>query len=145
MIVLPLKTDYYDDRKRNRKGVNMSFCWATIHVMDMQKSLSFYQEIAGLKINRRITPGPGMDIVFLGTEDTSTEIELIQNENKQNHSYGIDLTLGFRVDSLEDTIRVLRERNFVDIQGPIQPNPEIRFIYISDPNGVRIQFVEQKM
>lgn len=121
----------------------MSFCWATIHVKDMPKSLSFYEEIAGLKINRRITPGPGMDIVFLGTDDSPTQVELIHNENEQNHSYGKDLTLGFRVDSLEHTIRVLSERNFTDLQGPIQPNPDIRFIYISDPNGVRIQFVEQ--
>ncbi|NLK05931.1 MAG: VOC family protein, partial [Spirochaetales bacterium] len=28
--------------------------------------------------------------------------------------------------------------------GPFSPNPYVRFFYILDPNGVKIQFVEQK-
>lgn len=31
----------------------------------------------------------------------------------------------------------------IEIQaGPFQPNPYIKFIYILDPNGLKIQFVE---
>ena len=31
----------------------MKFCWVTINVKDMEKSLHFYQEVIGLNINRK--------------------------------------------------------------------------------------------
>ncbi len=45
----------------------MKFCWVTINVKDMEKSLHFYQEIIGLNINRRMKPNSDMEIIFLGS------------------------------------------------------------------------------
>ena len=36
----------------------------------------------------------------------------------------------------------LNEKNIPILKGPIQPNPNIKFIYIKDPNGMNIQLVE---
>ncbi len=44
----------------------MKFCWCTITVKDMEESLKFYQEVVGLKLNRRFEAGPGVEIAFLG-------------------------------------------------------------------------------
>lgn len=39
-------------------------------------------------------------------------------------------------------INSLKEKG-IDIEsGPFQPNPNVKYFYIVDPNGLRIQFVE---
>ncbi len=118
----------------------MSFCWVTINVMDMERSLAFYREVVGLALNRRMKPMPGTDIAFLGSGDT--EVELIRNEKATSCSYGKDVSLGFKVDSLEKTIEFLKEKGVPVQSGPFQPSPTVRFLYVLDPDGMRIQFVE---
>jgi len=118
----------------------MNFCWATIQVSDMEKSLSFYQDVIGLKINRRMQPMPDINIVFLGSG--GTEIELIHNNKKTSFNYGKDISLGFTVESLDKTIGFLNNRNIPIHEGPFQPSPIIKFLYILDPDGLKIQFVE---
>ena len=119
----------------------MSFCWVTIHVSDLEKSVSFYQDIIGLKVNRRMKPLPEIDIAFLGTDGT-TEIELLHHDKKKNLTHGKDFSLGFTVDSLDETLEFLNSRNMPIHSGPFQPSPFIKFLYILDPDGLKIQFVE---
>ena len=118
----------------------MKFCWVTINVKNMEESIKFYQDIVGLKINRRMNPMPGTEISFLG--DGSTEVELIRNEKNNDCSYGKDISLGFIVESLEETIEDLKKKGISIQSGPFQPNPMIKFIYVLDPNGLKVQFVE---
>lgn len=118
------------------------FCWVTINVKDMEDSLRFYQEIVGLKVNRRFKPMPTTEISFLGSEGTNTEVELIKNDKIVNLQHGKDISMGFIVKSLEETIAKLNSKKVENIEGPFQPGPNVKFIYITDPNGVKIQFVE---
>lgn len=120
----------------------MGFSWVTINVKDMEESLAFYQEFAGLRINRKMSPVPETEIVFLGTEDSNTEVELIRNKKNDNPQYGRDISMGFTVDSVEETMKVLKSRGVAEIEGPFQPIPTIKFIFITDPNGLRIQLIE---
>lgn len=120
----------------------MSFCWTTLHVNDLEESLEFYQEIVGLEIDRKFDAGPGTKIVFLG--DGETKVELVDDENIQEVNIGKDISLGFEVDSVEKKMDFV-QKNDIDIHsGPIEPNPHIKFFFILDPNGVKIQFVENK-
>ena len=64
----------------------MKFCWSTLYVKNMEESLMFYEEIVGLKVNKRFQAGPAMEIVFLG--DGETQIELICNDNKKEVNAG---------------------------------------------------------
>ncbi|MCW8966025.1 MAG: VOC family protein, partial [Candidatus Pacearchaeota archaeon] len=66
----------------------MRFGWITLNVRDMQLSLSFYKEVAGLKLKRKMNPMPGTEIAFLGFGDNETEIELIRNEKNSTPEYG---------------------------------------------------------
>ena len=118
----------------------MEFCWVTINVKDMEESIRFYQDIVGLKINRRMNPGPKTEIVFLGLG--GTEVELIKNADKAEFSYGRDISIGFTVESIEKMIEVLKIKGIEKIAGPFQPSPMIKFIYVDDPNGVKVQLVE---
>jgi len=52
----------------------MKFCWTTIHVKDMDKSLAFYQEIVGLPLVRRAQASPEMELAFLGSGETQVEL-----------------------------------------------------------------------
>ena len=120
----------------------MDFCWVTIQVRDMSESLKFYQDIVGLKVHRKMNPNPEMEIVFLGSG--KTEIELIHQEKNTELSYGKDISLGFVVESVDREMERLKDKKIAVHSGPFQPNPHIRFFYILDPNGIRIQLVENR-
>lgn len=118
----------------------MKFCWTTIMVNNMSESLKFYQEIVGLDIDSRMQAGPGVEIVFLGSGET--KVELIRNEKINDVNIGKDICLGFEVDSVDEMISFVKT-NGIEIQsGPYQPNPHVKFFYVMDPNGLKIQFVE---
>jgi lactoylglutathione lyase len=118
----------------------MRFCWVTIHVKNLSESVQFYQNIIGLDVIKRMNPNPEMEIVFLGSGET--QIELIWNAKSEETNYGNDISLGFEVESVDKMIDILKEKNILILSGPFQPNPTIRFIYIQDPDGLKIQFVE---
>jgi len=118
----------------------MKFCWVTINAHDMEKSLAFYRDIVGLTLNREFSPSPGDRIAFLGSGDT--EVELIHNEKSQASPFSQNISLGFKVDSLEATMEMLKRHGVPVAAGPFQPNPHVRFFYVLDPNGLRVQFVQ---
>ena len=118
----------------------MKFCWCTIMVKDLEKSIEFYKNIVGLKLNRRFEARPGTEIAFLGVG--GTEVELIEDKSKNNVNIGEDISLGFQVENLDEMIKYVEEKEIKIESGPIKPNPNLRFFYILDPNGVKIQFVE---
>jgi len=119
----------------------MDFCWSTLYVKDMDESVKFYEEVIELSVNQRFAAGPGMEIAFLGQGET--KIELIFDPSKNNIDPGHDISWGFRVASLDETMKFLKDRGIKIIAGPIEPNPNTRFIYILDPNGMKIQLVEE--
>jgi lactoylglutathione lyase len=118
----------------------MKFCWSTLIVKDLEESLKFYKEVVGLKENRRFAAGPGMEIVFLG--EGETQLELMTNPQKKEVNMGTDISLGFEVESVERKMEELKEKGIEILSGPFQPNPHVKFFYILDPNGLKIQLVE---
>ena len=55
---------------------------------------------------------------------------------------GRQIYLGFTVDSLADTIEHLKSNQVKIHSGPFQPSPDVRFIYVLDPNGLKVQFAQ---
>lgn len=105
----------------------------------MEESLGFYQEIVGLSLNKRYQAGPAVEIAFLGEGDTQVELICVQGEK----AVGCEgVSLGFIVPSLDEKMRFIEEKGLPVDSGPFQPNPHIRFLFVRDPNGVKIQFVE---
>jgi lactoylglutathione lyase len=118
----------------------MKYCWSTLTVRDMAESLTFYQEVVGLPLVRRFQAGPDTEIAFLG--EGETQIELICHQSQPEVRMGSDISLGFTVCSLDQQMALLGSRGIPILAGPIQPNPSLRFIFVQDPNGLKIQFVE---
>ncbi|WP_186431483.1 VOC family protein [Clostridium sp. BSD9I1] len=117
----------------------MKFCWSTLMVKNMEDSLKFYQEIVGLTVDKRFKAGPGTEIAFLG--DGETKIELIYNENNKEVNVGSDISWGFEIESVDKMMELLKNKG-IEYSGPFQPNPHVKFFYVTDPNGLKIQFVE---
>lgn len=118
----------------------MKFCWSTIKVKNMEESIRFYKEIVGLPLNKRFGAGPGVEIAFLG--EGETQLELMSNEANKEVNIGQDISLGFEVNSLDEMMVLVKERGSNIHSGPFQPNPHVKFFYVMDPNGLKIQFVE---
>ena len=118
----------------------MKFCWSTLNVKNLEVSLNFYQDIVGLNIVNRFNAGPGKEIAFLG--DGEAKIELICTESLSEVSYGEHISLGFEVNSVDETMAIVKEKGIDIHSGPFQPNPHTKFFYVLDPNGLKIQFVE---
>lgn len=119
----------------------MKFCWSTLRVKDMEESLRFYRDIVGLALNARFQAGPGVEIAFLG--EGETKIELICDKAQADIDAGRDISWGFEVPSLDAFMEFLRGKGIQIAGGPFQPNPNTRFFYALDPNGMKIQFVER--
>jgi lactoylglutathione lyase len=117
----------------------MSFLWCTIFVRDIDVSLRFYQDIVSLPVTRRFSE-PGAELAFLG--EGETKLELIQGKGEPQSGGGV--SIGFRVDSLEDKMEFLKQRGIAIHSGPFSPSPRTSFFFVSDPDGMLVQFVEQK-
>ncbi len=122
----------------------MSYLWTTIKVKNLEESIDFYQEIVGLKLQRRFEAGPEREIAFLAAAAGETEVELIADQGKDSIDVGGDISLGFEIDSVAEKLKFLKDKGIEIESGPVAPNPEIEFFYVLDPNGVKIQFVENK-
>ena len=120
----------------------MKFCWSTLMVKNLNDSIAFYEEVIGLNVKRRFQAGPDTEIAFLG--EGETQVELIEGKEKNEISVGPDISWGFQVESLEEMMELLKMKGIEIIEGPYSPNPLTSFIYILDPNGLKIQLVEMK-
>lgn len=119
----------------------MNICWVTLHVQDIERSLDFYTGLFGLEVVRRFKPDGQREIAFLGSE--GTQLELIGDPQASGAPHSEDITVGFPVASLEMITEKLEELGIGVYSGPFQPNPAISFIYVLDPDGFKIQLVEQ--
>ncbi|MHB9293551.1 VOC family protein [Hollandina sp. SP2] len=114
----------------------MHYAHTTLQVRDMKRSLEFYQGVLGLAVVRGNPESRGP--VFLGEADKPT-VELIGGT--ENPSFA-GFSLGFTVDSLEESTNKLEAAGYPRIRGPVSPNPQVAFSFFKDPDGVEVQLVE---
>jgi lactoylglutathione lyase len=119
----------------------MKYGFVTVSVKNMEESANFYKEILGLKEARRFSPQPGIDIMFLKDEGNNA-IELIAHQGDEDVSGRVPVSIGFEVESLDATMAMLKEKNVAIVSGPMGVPGGVRFIFINDPNGVGIEFIE---
>lgn len=110
-------------------------------VKDMDASLKFYTEVIGLELADRIIAMPGLEIAFLGTGET--QIELVCNADSQNAAVGDAASWGFEVDSLDDALKLVKEKGIPIHSGPVI-HPNVKYFFIQDPNGMKIQLKQTK-
>jgi lactoylglutathione lyase len=122
----------------------MKFLWTTLYVKNLDESVAFYTDLTGLKMLRRFPAGPGMEIAFMGNgSDGETLVELICDSGKAAVHHSNDISIGFAVDSADDMLETVKSKNIAINSGPVE-TPTMKFFTVKDPNGLSVQFFQQK-
>jgi len=118
-----------------------------IRVKDMDQSIAFYTEILGMKlVERQKTPQTDGEVATLRSADSEQELEL--NWYKEGSRFGIPYVngsevdhLGFDVENMDEWISSL-EKNGIRILLRIREGGWNE-IFIEDPNGIWIEFLQR--
>ncbi|GAB1484200.1 hypothetical protein MASR2M78_30170 [Treponema sp.] len=87
-------------------------------------------------------PSDDQEFAFLGAGET--QVELIWNAKHTSVQTSPDISMGFETESLDALTAVLKKEGIPIIAGPFSPNPSVTFLFVLDPNGYKIQFIEFK-
>jgi lactoylglutathione lyase len=123
----------------------MKFLWTAISVKNLDESISFYSNLVGLHVVKRFPAGPGMEIAFMGNGmNNETVVELLADSNKSTVNYSECISIGFAVDSVDAMLETVKRHNIPVHNGPVETPSGSRFFCIKDPNGLNVQFFQQK-
>ncbi|MCI7343489.1 MAG: VOC family protein [Fusobacterium necrophorum] len=112
------------------------------NVMDLAKSLQFYEEALGLKERRRKEATDGSYIiVYLGDGITEFELELTWlRDRKEKYNLGDEeFHLAFRVDDYEAAYQKHKEMGCI-----VYENPGMGIYFITDPDGYWLEIVSTR-
>jgi len=120
----------------------MKIDFITIFTNDLKASVDFYANNLNFEVERKFSPAPGIDIVFLNDKH-GNKIEFIQNEKEKPFS-GHGISIGFYVDDIRVVEKNLREKGIQILRGPIEMKSGVTMLYIKDNNGLELAFVQEK-
>ena len=112
-------------------------------VRDLEKTVSFYKDVLGLKELRRHTSGRGSQLVFLKAPEGDEEIEICKFDQSGPVAVGPDLThLAFEVDDLEKFVREAAAKGYPLSDGP-HSTGNSKIAFIDAPEGYEIELIER--
>nr|WP_311735973.1 VOC family protein [Peribacillus frigoritolerans] len=116
-------------------------------VKDLEKSISFYQDVLELKLKARMTHTNGViELAFLGYEESDeTEIELIQGYSDTLPSEATIHHFAITVDDIEGEyarIKSLDNTELIDEEIVTLPNG-YRYFYVYGPEKEWIEFFQR--
>ena len=119
----------------------MKFHHISLRVSDFEKSLHFYQTLTQLTVSHQFAANGG-HVAYLHNADGETEVELIAMPEGQTFE-GKGFFLCFATDDLESAHKLATESGMNP--SPIRhPEPNAKYFYVYDPDGVSVQFREYK-
>ena len=112
-------------------------------VKDLEKTVSFYKDVLGLKEIRRHTSGRGSQLVFFKAPGSEEEIEICKFDESGPVIVGPDLThLAFEVDDLEAFARETAAKGYPLSDGP-HASGSGKIAFIDAPEGYEIELIER--
>jgi len=113
-------------------------------VHDLEKTVSFYKDVLGLKELRRHTSGRGSQLVFLKAPGSDAEIEICKFDDSGPVVVGPDLThLAFEVDNLDKFAKQAAAKGYPLSDGP-HPSGIGKIAFIDAPEGYEIELIERR-
>ena len=115
-----------------------------LRVMNLEKSLKFYQEVLGLKETRRKEfPEHNFSLIYLSDEEGSYELELTYNYNQEKP---YELGNGFsHIAVAVENLEASYERNkalgyeVTDLKG--LPGEAPKYYFVTDPDGYKVEVI----
>ena len=112
-------------------------------VHDLEKTVSFYRDVLGLKEVRRQTSGRGSQLVFLKAPGSDEEIEICKFDESGPVVVGPDLThLAFEVNDLDKFAKETAAKGHPLSDGP-HPSGIGKIAFIDAPEGYEIELIER--
>ena len=112
-------------------------------VSDLEKTVSFYRDVLGLKELRRQKSGRGSQLVFLKAPESDEEIELCKFDESGPVVVGPDLThLAFEVDDLDKFAREAAAKGYPLSDGP-HSSGSGKTAFIDAPEGDEIELIQR--
>jgi lactoylglutathione lyase len=112
-------------------------------VHDLEKTVSFYKDVLGLKEVGRQTSGRGSQLVFLKAPGSDEEIEICKFDQSGPVVVGPDLThLAFEVEDLDKFAKHAAAKGY-----PLSDGPHLsgsgKIAFIDAPEGYEIELIER--
>lgn len=110
-----------------------------INVLDLEKSMAFYQEALGLKEEKRKKAEDGsFVIVFMENEQSEHQLELTWlRDRKEPYDLGDnEFHLAFRTDDYEGAYAKHKAMNCICYE-----NPDMGIYFIADPDGYWLEII----
>jgi len=112
-------------------------------VRDLEKTVSFYKDVLGLRELRRHTSGRGSQLVFLKAPEGDEEIEICKFDESGPVAVGPDLThLAFEVDDLEKFAGEAAAKGYPLSDGP-HSTGNSKNAFIDAPEGYEVELIER--
>lgn len=118
------------------------FAHNNFNVLDLEKSLAFYQKALGLRETRRIKAADDSFIlVFLGDGETPHRLELTWlRDRKECYNLGEnEFHLAFTAEDYEAAHRLHTEMGCICYE-----NPKMGIYFIEDPDGYWLEIVPER-
>ena len=124
--------------------MKFTFAHNNFNVIDLDKSLKFYEEALGLKEVRRKEAADGSFIlVYLGDGTTGYQLELTWLRDWEKDSYNLgdnEFHLAFETEDMEVAHTKHEEMGCICFE-----NPAMGIYFITDPDGYWLEIVPAKM
>ena len=122
----------------------MNISLFTIHVKDIQKSIDFYRNIFKMEIIRDFKPNENMRLVFLKGEG-GTSIELVEDSSHMPKvSMDPNVAMGVFVEDINAVVDIMRNNDVKIKNGPFETPNGTKLLFAEDPDGVVLEFIEEK-
>lgn len=120
---------------------NFKFIHNNINVIDLEKSMAFYQKALGLKEVRR-KERENFTLVYLGDGQTGHQLELTWLKDWPKDRYDLgdnEFHLAFETDDYEASHALHKEMDCICYE-----NPGMGIYFIADPDGYWLEIVPKK-
>ena len=120
--------------------MKFTFAHNNLNVLDLEKSLAYYQEALGLVETRR-TEKPDFTLVFLGDNTTSHKLELtwLKDRTEPYNLGDNEIHLAFIVDDYNQAHALHKKMGCICYE-----NPAMGIYFIEDPDGYWLEIIPEK-
>lgn len=117
----------------------MKMVHVTVHTDKLSESIDFYRKVLGLEVQRDMRGRGPADIVFMSDGGDDTAVELICDGETGFSGGGI--SAGFAVSGVDEMREKLVSEGY-EATPVVSPGPDVRFFFVTDPNGFKVQLLE---
>lgn len=113
-------------------------------VVDLEKTIHFYETVFGLEMSRRSKSPRGSELVFFKTPGSDVEIEICKFDASGPVQVGPDLThLAFQVDDIEAFAKHAEAHGYPLSDGPTPTSSGSLIAFIDAPEGYEVELIQK--